>query len=105
MLYRDYEFIRLIEGYLKKIHAREEKLAKKQEIVKNQDAIENVEGNVISIANPQKVVTRKRPKIANHIQNVVMTMQKKGNKKRRQYTCKFCKKPEHNIATCSLKAK
>ncbi|CAG8825132.1 20786_t:CDS:2, partial [Gigaspora margarita] len=73
MLYHDYEFIRLIEDYLKKIHAREEELAKKQEIVEDQNAIENIE--------------------------------EKGSKKHEQYTCGFCKKLGHNIATCPLKVK
>ncbi|RIB30047.1 hypothetical protein C2G38_2286103 [Gigaspora rosea] len=105
MLHRDYEFIRLIEGYLEKVCVREEELAKKQEIAADQDAIKNVESNVISIANPRKVVTRRRPKTASHAQNVIMTMQKKGSKKCGQYTCRFCKEPGHNIATCPHKVK
>ncbi|CAG8836934.1 12866_t:CDS:2, partial [Gigaspora margarita] len=68
----------LIEGYLEKIHAKKNELAKEQEIATDQTTIEHVEGNVISITNPQKVVTRGRPKSA---------------------------KLGHNIATCPYKAK
>ncbi|RIB03672.1 hypothetical protein C2G38_2049070 [Gigaspora rosea] len=101
MLHRDYEFIRLIEGYLEKIRAKEEELAKKQEIAADQAT---TEGNIISIVNPRKVVTRGRPKSASHEKNVT-TMQDKSIKKRGQYTCGFCKEPGHNIATCPYKAR
>ncbi|CAG8632404.1 3411_t:CDS:2 [Gigaspora rosea] len=104
MLHRDYEFIRLIEGYLEKICAKEDELAKEQEIATDQATIEHVEGNVISIANPRKVVTRGRPKSASHEKNVTTT-QEKSIKKCGQYTCGFCKEPGHNIATCPYKAR
>ncbi|CAG8850484.1 418_t:CDS:2, partial [Gigaspora margarita] len=85
----------LIEGYLEKIRAKEDELAKEQEIAADQATIEHVEGNV---------VTRGRPKLASHKKNV-MTTQEKSIKKRRQYTCGFCKEPGHNIATCPYKAR
>ncbi|CAG8851050.1 11058_t:CDS:1, partial [Racocetra persica] len=60
-----------------------------EEVTTDQDTTENVESNVILIANPRKVVTRGRPKSASHDKNVVTTTQEKGSKKRRQYTCGF----------------
>ncbi|CAG8614745.1 6148_t:CDS:2 [Gigaspora margarita] len=104
MLHHDYEFIRLIEGYLEKICAKENELAKEQEIAADQATIEHVKGNVISITNPRKVVTRGRPKSASHEKNAI-TMQEKSIKKCGQYTCGFCKEPGHNIVTCLYKAK
>ncbi|CAG8668164.1 6094_t:CDS:2, partial [Racocetra persica] len=98
MLHRDHEFVGLIEAYLEKIHAREHEL---QETAVPQYTIE--EGNVMPIANPRKVVTKGRPRLAGHDQNVVT--HEKSSKKWGQYTCGFCKEPGHNIATCLHKAK
>ena len=104
-LHRDHEFINLIEAYLEKIRTREDELVGEQEAGASQHTIENVEDNVLKIANPRKVFTRGRPKSAGHGKNVVTTAQEKGSKKRGQYTCGFCKEPGHNIATCPHKAK
>ncbi|CAG8799515.1 2713_t:CDS:1, partial [Gigaspora rosea] len=43
ILHCDYEFIRLIKGYLEKIRARKNELAREQEIAGDQATIENVE--------------------------------------------------------------
>ncbi|CAG8804558.1 28408_t:CDS:2, partial [Racocetra persica] len=104
MLHRDYEFVDLIKAYLEKIRVRKNELAEEQEATTDQDSIKNVESNIISIVNPRKVITKGRPKSASHNKNVVTT-QKKSSKKCRQYTCEFCKKPDHNIATCPHKEK
>ncbi|CAG8591077.1 510_t:CDS:2 [Gigaspora margarita] len=93
MLHRDHAFISLIEAYLKNIRASEDNIA-------DENNTENVESNVISIENPQKVVTRGRPKSASHDKNIVT---EKSSKKRGQYTCGLCKQLGHNIATCPHK--
>ncbi|CAG8834618.1 8183_t:CDS:2, partial [Racocetra persica] len=75
MLHYDHEFVSSIEAYLEKICAKE-------------NALQEAAG---------------RPRLAGHGQNVVT--HEKSSKKRGQYTCGFCKKPGHNIATCPHKAK
>ncbi|CAG8775298.1 6357_t:CDS:2, partial [Dentiscutata erythropus] len=103
ILHRDNDFIDLIEGYLAKVHASEDKLV--EEVIEDQDTIENVESNVISIANSRKVVTRGRPKLASYDKNIATTTQEKDSKKHGQYTCGLCKQPGYNIATCPQKEK
>ncbi|CAG8757572.1 3681_t:CDS:1, partial [Gigaspora margarita] len=83
----------LIETYLENIRASEDNIA-------DENTTKNVESNIISIENPQKVVTRGRPKSASYNKNVVT---EKSSKKRGQYTCGLCKQPGHNIATCPYK--
>ncbi|CAG8748488.1 22011_t:CDS:2, partial [Racocetra persica] len=77
ILYHNHEFVGLIETYLEKIYVREDKLAKEQKATTDQDFIKNVE----------------------------VTTQEKNSKKHEQYTCEFCKKLGHNIATCLHKEK
>ncbi|CAG8745198.1 20248_t:CDS:1, partial [Gigaspora rosea] len=93
MLHRDHAFISLIEAYLENVCAIKDEIA-------DENTTENVESNVILIENPQKVVTRGRPKSASHDKNVVT---EKSSKKRGQYTYGLCKQPGHNIATCPYK--
>ncbi|CAG8569839.1 26429_t:CDS:2 [Gigaspora margarita] len=54
MLYCNYAFISLIEAYLENICASKDDIA-------DEDTIKNIESNVVSIENPQKVVTRQKP--------------------------------------------
>ncbi|RIB14571.1 hypothetical protein C2G38_2040078 [Gigaspora rosea] len=108
MLYRDNEFILLIENYLNKARTREEELVRSQEEVvasTSQNVAENTEDNMIQLENPRKVVGRGRPKAASHHNKDIIDVisQEASKKKCGQYTCGFCKEPGHNIATCSNK--
>ncbi|CAG8588219.1 45234_t:CDS:2, partial [Gigaspora margarita] len=69
-------FEEITSCYLEKIHAKEGELAKEQEIAADQAIIEHVKENVILIVNPQKVVTRGRPKLASHKKNIMTTQEK-----------------------------
>ncbi|CAG8515830.1 11530_t:CDS:2 [Gigaspora margarita] len=53
------EYYSLIEAYLENIRANEDDIA-------DENTTKNIENNVISIKNPQKVVTRGRPKSTSH---------------------------------------
>ncbi|CAG8534661.1 25020_t:CDS:2 [Cetraspora pellucida] len=105
MLHHDNKFILLIKNYLNKIYTREEELVRLQKEVvasTSQNVAKSTEDSMIQLENPQKVVSRKRPKAANYhnkdITNV--TLQETSKKKHGQYTCGFCKELGHNIATC-----
>ncbi|CAG8811817.1 10044_t:CDS:1, partial [Gigaspora margarita] len=86
----------------------EEELVRSQEEVvgsTSQNVVENIEVSMIELENPQKVVGRRRPKVASHHNKDIMDVisQETSKKKREQYTCGFCKKPGHNITTCPNK--
>ncbi|CAG8609405.1 12384_t:CDS:2, partial [Racocetra persica] len=64
MLYHDEEFIHLIEDYLNKIHAKENKLISAQEIQHQtviENGIEDKENIDLLFMNPHKAVVKRRP--------------------------------------------
>ncbi|CAG8630727.1 8651_t:CDS:1 [Cetraspora pellucida] len=103
MLHRDHEFVCLIEEYLSRIHIREDELIREQKTLTHtlfkRHTIED-----IPLVNPRKVTVKGRPKSASHKNAAKITSQDTGNKKKHgQYTCRFCKEPGHNVATCTNK--
>ncbi|CAG8573364.1 37110_t:CDS:2 [Gigaspora margarita] len=74
--------------------------AKEEELVKAQEASTQAssEDNLVEFMNPRKVTGKGRPKGTSHYSE--STPQKTSSKKKREYTCGFCKEPDHNITTC-----
>ncbi|CAG8549326.1 5978_t:CDS:2 [Racocetra persica] len=107
MLYRDNEFVSLIEDYLNKVSAREEELIRAQEDMTSASTNQNdnTEISTIQLVNPRKVAVKGRPKaVHHHNKNITkVTSQEASKKKRGQYTCGYCKEAGHNIATCPNK--
>ncbi|RIB28069.1 hypothetical protein C2G38_2028849 [Gigaspora rosea] len=94
VLYRDDEFIHLIENYLERVRAKKEELIKTQE-ASTQASSNN---NIVEFMNPRKVIGKGRPKGTSHYSE--STPQETSSKKKREYTCGFCKESGHNITTC-----
>ncbi|RIB27900.1 hypothetical protein C2G38_2159416 [Gigaspora rosea] len=74
--------------------------AKEEELIKAQEALTQAssEENIVEFMNPHKVTGKRRYKRTSYY-NEGMS-QETSSKKKREYTCSFCKKPVHNISTC-----
>ncbi|CAG8644324.1 9070_t:CDS:2 [Cetraspora pellucida] len=81
------------KNYLEQVCVKENELVTMQEILAQTLA----KDNIVEFTNSYKMVGKKRPKRTNQSKNMP---QETSSKKKHEYTCKFCKEPGHNIATC-----
>ncbi|CAG8812264.1 17958_t:CDS:1, partial [Cetraspora pellucida] len=73
--------------------------AKENELVTMQEtSIQTLaKDNILEFANPYKVVGKGKSKRTSQSKNM---SQETSSKKKYKYNCRFCKEPDHNIATC-----
>ncbi|RIB10392.1 hypothetical protein C2G38_2043533 [Gigaspora rosea] len=104
------------ENYLEQVRAKEEELIKTQEASTQTSSDDNInlgfgiwdDGQIPNYSksgfcqhvymNPRKVTGKRRPKGTSLYSK--STLQETSSKKKREYTCEFCKEPGHNITTC-----